>query len=886
MNPTELIRAVTAQFPNFERLLSGFTQSRRLLQVQFAPSMGLPGNAVLPHQLTSSEGICEPLRFTLQALSSDISMPLKAFIGAPVAFQVGDVAGTERTICAIVCEARQLAADGSFVLYEFVCTDALSLLDRRVTWRVFRDASVVDISHAIIQEHTTGNQVIGAAFRLDTSALGTYPSRGFTMQAKESDLAFMTRLWRREGISWYFTHAIENGAPVHTLNLVDRTDAWKANPAGLVRFNRADATEPDDTIFAWEAYRELAPGAVYAASHDYQTAGVKQLDTTTSQDQGEHGKALAATLTQYWYDSPHVAENADHYEQVMQRRQLALSQGAKHFAGQSVVRAFVGGSGTVFSMAGHPEIDKHSAEDRRFVLTHVETQVRNSLLPNSPGKGRFAIEEDSPVLNRFECVRASTHIVPKWDASCVPAVGPISARVVGNGEVDVDEQGRICVQFLFARRDDHPDSGASGTPRDSARVRVAQPWADAQSGTAFWPRVGSEVLVLFMQNDPDKPIVVANMFDARHAPVQFASAGDLPDNAPLYGIRSKEIGGPGYGELQFDDTTAQTKTKLSSEHGKTQLNQGWIGHPRNKGVSEKRGEGFELRTDLAGAIRAARGMLLSTDARNNASGRVLDRAELTGQLELALSIAKRLSELSSTHDAYETDTGPQEKLTKSIREWTDDGGAAAIGVTAPDGIAMSSPANVLAVAGGNVESVAAQDANISAGRRILMRAAQGLSAFAKAGMKLMVGSGDLTIQAHQGKGEIGTSERLHIYSLEKLILEAPELELRTNGAVIKISNGKIVQSSTGEHRIESSGFQAVTGGGGTADLPNMPTSSMKTDERFKVVGPDGKPHVGLAHEVLDDAGGIRDQGKLGADGTHSQLANDSEIRPVTFRPVD
>lgn len=443
MNPIEFVRAISAQFLNFERLLSGFTQSRRLLQVQFASSMSLPGDAVLAHQLTAREGVCEPIRLTLQALSSDISMPLKAFIGAPVAFQIGDIAGIEQTICAIVCEARQLAADGGFVLYEFVCTDALSLLDRRVTWRVFRDASVADISHTIIQEHTTGNQVIGAAFRLDTSALGTYPSRGFTMQAKESDLAFMTRLWRREGISWYFTHQIENGAPIHTLHLVDKADAWKANRAGLVRFNRADATEPNDTIFAWEAYRELAPGAVYAASHDYQTAGVKQLDATTSQDQGEHGKALAATLTQYWYDSPHIAENADHYEQVMQRRQLALSQGAKHFAGQSVVRAFVGGAGTVFSMAGHPEIDRHPAEERQFVLTHVETRVRNSLLPNSPGKGKFEIEEDSPILNRFECVRASTHIVPMWDASCVPAVGPISARVVGNGEVDVDDQGRI-----------------------------------------------------------------------------------------------------------------------------------------------------------------------------------------------------------------------------------------------------------------------------------------------------------------------------------------------------------------------------------------------------------------------------------------------------------
>nr|WP_269502588.1 type VI secretion system Vgr family protein [Burkholderia sp. IMCC1007] len=570
MNPTELVRAVAAQFPNFERLLSGFTQSRRLLQVQFARSMNLPGNAVLPHQLTVSERICGPLRFTLHALSRSISMPLKSFIGAPIALHVGDIAGAERTVCAIVCEARQLASDGGFVLYEFVCTDALSLLDRRVTWRVFRDLSIVDVTSAIIHEHTSRNRVIGAAFRLDASALGTYPRREFMMQAKESDLAFMTRLWRREGISWYFSHAIENGAPIHTLHLVDRAGAWRANPAGRVRFHRADATEPDDTIFEWEAYREIAPGAVMAASHDYQIAGVQQVEVATAQDQGEHGKALAATLTEYRYDSPHIADTRHHYEQVLQRRQLALAQGAKHFEGRSVVRAFIGGAGTVFSLSGHPEIDEHAAEDRRFVLTRIETRVRNSLLPNSPGKGKFEIAEESPILNRFECVRASTPIVPTWDASCVPSVGPISARVVGNGEVDVDQYGRIGVQFLFARQDEHHHSGASGTLRDSARVRVAQPWADARSGTAFWPRVGSEVLVLFMQNDLDKPIVVANMFDARHAPVQFSSAGDLPDNSPLYGIRSKEIGGRGYGNC--NSTTRRRRQRQNCRQSTARRN--------------------------------------------------------------------------------------------------------------------------------------------------------------------------------------------------------------------------------------------------------------------------------------------------------------------------
>ena len=321
--------------------------------------------------------------------------------------------------------------------------------------------------------------------------------------------------------------------------------------------------------------------------------------------------------------------------------------------------------------------------------------------------------------NRFECVRASTHIVPMWDASCVPAVGPISARVVGNGEVDVDDQDAYVFNSCLLDETIIPIA-AQAAPRDSARVRVAQPWADAQSGTAFWPRVGSEVLVLFMQNDPDKPIVVANMFDAQHAPVR-SPAQEICPTTRRYTASGRR---------------KSAAWAMASCNSMIRLHRQRPNYPPNTAKLSSIRAGLAI---LATKVHRKSGVKASNfapiyprfephegccfrrrpqqckRARPRSSG--IDRSIGTG------SVYRKEAELSSTHDAYETDTGLQEKLTKGIRVGRRRR-AAAIGVTAPDGIAISSPENVLAVAGGNVESVAAQDVNLSAGRRILMRAAQ------------------------------------------------------------------------------------------------------------------------------------------------------------------
>lgn len=872
---------------NIANPLLQFSQERRILRVRFASNAGFSADAFLPHQLAGSEGICEAMDYRLRCLTTDIGVPLKSLIGVPLSMSIENDQGGQRNICGIITGASELAADGGFTLLELHIEDALSILRHRSTWRVFRNQSIRDVTETILAEHLHRNSVLARSFQFSTDGLKeTYPAREFRMQAGESDFNFLTRIWRRDGICWYFSHAVDGDSPVHTLHFADSPDTWKDNPAGSVRFHRADATERTDTITSFEAHRQFVPGAYQAASYDYKATRNNSATETSAINQGKAGNALAAGLTQYHYAPPHAADSQEEFERVTRKQMQAYEHHSKHFCGEGVVRAFSGSIATVFALTGHPEIDTHPQEQRRFVLTRIELSARNNLLLDSTVRNALHLDVEGPVYsNRFECVRTNIPIVPTYDPACVPNVGPISVRVTGSGdkEIDVDDQGRIAVRFLFTLPEEHAKTGASDTASDSARLRVASPWADAGFGATFWPRVGSEGVVFFLQNDPDKPVFMANINNASRTPTRFSGKGSLPGNSALYGIRSKEVKGTGFGELLFDDSTGQTKTKLSSELGATQLNQGWIGHPRTDGSSDKRGEGFEARTDLAGAIRAAQGLLITADPRPNAGGQVLDRQELIGQLETALAIAKQLADLASTHEAGATDTAPAQKLADQIKNWDADkaGGAAAIAVTAPAGVAISSPNSVTTAAGTNLDMIAAQDANLSAGRKLLIRAGQGLSAFVhQAGMKLIAASGKISVQAQSDEMELGAAKRLHAYSLESLLLEAPQILLRGEGAQIAIGGGKIVLSSSAPVEVKAPSFNFGGSGGGNLDLPNMPHSTLATDERTAFSGRSGKARENLQYEVHDAAGAVQDAGKSTANGATQSTITDNVIKSL------
>lgn len=286
------------------------------------------------------------------------------------------------------------------------------------------------------------------------------------------------------------------------------------------------------------------------------------------------------------------------------------------------------------SIAGHPELDSHPDSEREFVVIelHVEAEnnlpktlderVRHLFALNHWHKCSASLQQASAVrsvryTNRFTCVRRGIPIVPAYDPRIdLPRTDLQYVTVVGpeNEEIHCDEFGRVKIRFPGCREEDHEHAqgtGASNTDRDSAWVQVASPWAGAQYGSISLPRVGHQVLCAFVGGDPDKPLIIGRAHGGRTPPPSFNRRSRLPGDRYLSGIVSKEGKAERHNQLRMDDTPGQISVQLASAHGQSQLNLGYLTHPRCDGEASARGTGFELATNDGGAIRTAKSLLIS-----------------------------------------------------------------------------------------------------------------------------------------------------------------------------------------------------------------------------------------------------------------------------------
>ena len=880
--------------------LSLLTQTQRHLQKQFADSAPALAHQLVPYQTEGEEHVCGGVRYRIQCLSRHSNVALKDLQGLPMAITIKDDQGGQRVICGIVCQPEQLACDGSATLVQLELRDALSLLSLRKTQRVFKNLNVIQITTQVLSEHVRENPVLAAAFRFSTRDLHKiYPPRAFNMQAAESDTDFLTRLWRQEGIAWHFRFSLDDDVPTHTLVLGDHYSAYQANPAGTVRYHRADATEAKDTVVAWQSWRKLSPGGSRRSQFDYKAVHTQEADARTTLDQGRAGNQLARTLVDYQYDAAQLASDWDHSRQMGRSRIMAHEYAGKGFRGESVVRLFA--SGTRFTLSQHHEIDTHSPKEREFTLTSLFVYARNNVnldarmgaslfsgwhyyAPSQEGKAPNP--SDAPLYyNRFECVRSQTLITPTFYTHDVPHMGLLNAIVVGEAgkEIDVDDMGRIAVRFLFTREDEHPHGyGASNTAGDSARIRVMQPWADAGYGAAFWPRVGSEVVVAFIQNHPDKPIVLGGVYDGTHGVPQFAGRGSLPANSALSGFRSKEVQGQGHNHLRFSDFTNQIGTQIASDHGATQLNQGWLGTPHDQGHSEPRGEGFELATDAAGTIRTARAMLISAFARLRASGLQLDRQETLAVMQECMTIFTEMGSYAAQHDGLPVDTQAQADQQTKLQNWDNGsntkpgaagGGAPMITITAPDGLHNNTPASVVTHAGQNIDSVAVQHIQSASGGRTITNAGQGVSTFAQSGgIKTVAHQGDHVMQSQKGNTVIQSWDDLKISASggKVQIMGATEISLAVSGgAYIKLTGGDVDIGGPGA--ITLNGSDHIWGGpaSGSVDLPQFSHGDLGRQPVI-VRSTDGATVEQAAYRILKGDGSVS-QGQTNAQGQTAPL---------------
>lgn len=844
------------------------TAKNRPIRLQLGFADGVSSDVLLPQRIDGVEAICEGIEMRIYCVALDASLPLKTLVGVPAELQLVTDQGQLRSICGIVAEASQGESDGGLATYQLVLRDALAILDLGVNTRVFLDKTELDVVQTVLGEARRDNPALAAAFEVEIdAALGMreYPRRQQIIQYNEGNGAFVRRLLKRRGISWFFRPGRAAGsraqgsdaaaAPVHTMALFHDAKRLRQCSAGVIRFHRNSATEERDTITAWSGVRTLRPGRVTRHSWDYANprgTDFMSASAASDADQGAKGNKLTANLDHYLTEAPHVRDSYDDLDALARQGMARSDFEAKCYHVESAVRDC--GAGEYFGLDGHPDIDSHPEAERQFVILSQHITAQNNLpkgfdarVDRLFARNRWQLDAaDLPLagrnwfdagglrfLSRMTCVRRDIAFVPAYDPRLdSPQPQMQSAIVVGppGAQVHCDAQGRVKVRFAVMRAQDHAHAegaGASGSDRDSAWVRVAGGWSGTGNGNHFGtltlPRPGTEVLLAFLGGDPDKPVIIGQLYNMLARPPALG-LGDLPGNKYLSGIKSREIGGARANQLRLDDTPGQISAQLSSDHGRSELNLGFLTQPREQGVGQPRGNGAELTTDAQLALRAGKGMLLSAWARLGGGGKQLDRGAYLELMQDCLDLFRSLGQYAAEHQALPTDDKPQTALQDALKQWDGAGvGTATIGVTAPDGISFATSKSIVSYASVNIDTVAQQHLQMTAGQRFSVNAGKGVSLFAQQeGLVAIANYGKLLMQSQHDSTQIESAKDVKISAKGRVVIMAEEIVLiNSGGAYVSLKGGETEIGGPGALSVKTAGHHWNGPASRSAELPTF-----------------------------------------------------------------
>lgn len=850
----------------------GLSAQKRAVHVQF--SNELLNSQVFLQRIEGQHQLNGGVEAELICLSTSAQIALKQFIGVQVAVdQVTDSGKLFRTT-GIVTEASYGQSDGALTLYKLTLKDATNLWHKRRNSRVFMNKSIIEVTEVLFKEWQEKSQLFVTSLSLNLSGLSqSYDIRPFIMQHNESDYDFLTRLWRSEGVSWVIDEAElfvpHFTAPIQPqkLRLIDDNSQYQALARRSIRYHRSSATEYQDSITGFVAVRTLQPTAVHvqrwqpdALAHE---EGVGSVITTHLHS--EQFDSASLSLEQAWHMSPAwmqdlkgedqaTASSSNQLEKLNQQFTDMYASRAKYFKAYSSVRDSQ--VGYWFNLQEYPEIDQHEGADQEFLIIAKNFYNQNNLpkdlhqqvsqLLTQSRWDKHGYDDIERQGNELTLIRRQIKTAPEYNPEQHrPIAYPQRAKVVGpEGEtIHVDEWGRIKVRFLFTRSDDHGHDGGAGSndnDTDSAWVDVLTPWAGEGYGARFLPRIGEVVVIDFFDGNIDRPFVTGRIHEAQRSPTKFDVKGQLPDTKKLSGIRSQEISGSGFNQLRFDDTTGQISTQLQSSHAATQLNLGNLSHPKEQATSQGRGEGFELRTDAWGAVRAGKGMLISTYAQEQAQGLHLDANESKQQLEGGLNNSKALSELAKNQQTDPLEVLDHLKTFLDQIEQRDRDKAAAFKqaimvLSAPNSMALTSNENIHLSADGHISQTAGDSINLSTQKNFIAHAQNKISFFAaQNGARMYAGKGRIELQAQsdgtdiiarKGIQIISTEDRIEITSPKEIILTADGSQLKINSSgIFPVTGGKL-EVKAGQHLFMS---------GANIVVPKISLPTIKTPYSNKI----------------------------------------------------
>ncbi|MDC4339871.1 type VI secretion system Vgr family protein [Acinetobacter baumannii] len=886
----------------------GFGAQKRAINVRF--SNAELNSQIMLQRIDGYHGINDGLSAELICLSTNPYIELKQFIGCQVAIdQVTDAGQLFRTT-GIVTGASQGQSDGAFSLYRLTMQDATSLWRKRRNSRVFMNKSVVDIIEVIFKEWQSKSPLFASSLQLDTSGLTkTYDVRPFSMQSNESDYAYLTRIMREESINWlvdeasYLVASNSQSIEAQKLRLIDDNTQFQSLERRTIRYHRSNATEQYDSITSFIAQRQLQPTAIHVQR--WQADSLSQEDASgsvvSSHQHSTQRDNESLSLEQAWNISPAWISDLKGEDQAtassnsqLEKLNMHLNQyqalQAKYFTAHSSVRDTQ--VGYWFQLHDYPELEKnHSQQDKEFLILNKHFYNQNNLPKDIQDQVEKLLtlshwqnskdSEQERQANEFVVVRRNINVVPEYDPLKHRPVAHVQrAKVVSDGEeIHVDEWGRIKVRFLFTRTDDHAHDGGAGannSDTDSAWVDVLTPWAGEGYGARFLPRKDEIVVIDFFDGNIDRPFVTGRIHEAQRSPTKFDIKGQLPDTKKLSGIRSKEVDGSGYNQLRFDDTTGQISAQLHSSHGSSQLNLGNLSHPKDKAESEGRGQGFELRTDEWGAIRAAKGILLTSESSEQAQGEQLTRSNIKENINFHTESNKYFKELASAHEVDEPDLGSQDSLKEKFDKWNESSDAL-VALHSESAMILDSKESLQLAAKQNIDVSTPKNLQFFTGKSWIAKALDKISIFAKhAGIKIKSGEGDVEIAAQKGKMTLSSKKQMHVYSLNDFVrIESGKgILITAGGGYIKIQDGNIEIACPGLMELKAGQIQTKGGASLSSQLPAMPELKSQYDEHFILHYPDGEPAKNLKYRITAEDGQVF-EGVSGEDGKTTVFTKDA-----------
>lgn len=743
----------------------------------------VPGAATAPGLSVVSfkavERLGEPYRVTIQ-LTHPLTLGRAEYLNRNGTFVIDAGDGSApRQFAGWISEFSRIRRSRDFIAYEIVLRPLVARLELTQASRIYQQKTAPQIIEAILRRHgLEGHQF---AFRTRRQ----YPEHKFRLQYQMTDWDYVRLLMRQEGLYCYFTP----GKFGEMIVFGDDIDHYIYQPELRVRYRETAGLEAGvEAVFDIRVHAITVPQSFCVADYNPDLAWerLKHEANVARKDSTTYGRP-------YVFGTHHLDEAGAKWEAQLRHEAVLASQCL--FEGESNV----------------------------LELRPARILRMDEALPDAPN-GQVVIEvshsggRDQAYRNSYKAIPSDRRYrLPLEEGKWPRIQGTLSARITSPGQYKyayLTQEGRYVVRFDLDFNE-WPNGG------ESVPLALAKPFAGAlQTGFHFPLIDGTYVDVAFRDGNPNKPYIAHVQHNSQHRDLITNQGRWLSRNV----IRTQSDN-----KVELDDWQGQEHVKLSTEHsGKSQLT---LGHMVN-GQHEKRGEGFELRTDAQGAVRAGRGLLLTAWTQQRASGPQLDMTVAMQEMRAVLSQAQALANAASQSKAEIADLKAENAwLRSSVNELKQ----AVMMLTAPHGIAIATPERVSVVGGRDVNVATKAGFHVSALARIAIAAGDALSLFAsRLGIKLLAAKGKVEIQAQNGALDLFADKQVHIASASEdvVINAARKAVIGSSGAHLVFDNHSATFHCAGAFKVKAASFTFEGPDGQNHELPSLPKTGLQVSDQY------------------------------------------------------